>query len=98
MALFPNFFSEIPECESLIEAGFVYAVENKPISAGHTKTGAYVGENRKLDAMFRVKCPHEIVETNAPAPSVQLQSLRAVLTVIAYSKWDFRVMDAPLPF
>ena len=28
---------------------------NKPISAGRTNTGAYVEENRKLDAGFRVK-------------------------------------------
>ena len=30
---------------SLIEGGFVYAVGNKPMSAGYAKTVAYVGEN-----------------------------------------------------
>ena len=98
MALFPNFFSEIPECESLIEAGFVYAVENKPISAGHTKTGAYVGGNRKVDAILRVKWFQEFVEPNAYAPTVQLQGIRAVLDVIAYRKWEFRVMDVSRAF
>ena len=45
------FFPEIPDvCVGGDRGGFVYVVENKPISAGYTKTGAYVGEGRKLDA------------------------------------------------
>ena len=32
---------------SLIGGRFVYTVGDKPISSGHTKAGAYVGENRK---------------------------------------------------
>ena len=34
---------------------FLHAVGNKTISAGHAKTRAFVGENRKLDARFGVK-------------------------------------------
>ena len=77
---------------------FVCAVNNKPIPAGYTKTGAYVGQNRKLDAWFRVKCFQWFVETNASAPMVQLQSIRVVLDVIAYRKWNYREMDVPKAF
>ena len=56
---------------------------NKPISAGHTKTSAYVAENRKLDARVGVEGFQEFVETNASAPAVQLQRIRAVLDVVA---------------
>ena len=77
-------FPGIPEGESLIDCGFVCAVGNKPISAGHNKTGAYVGENRKLDAGFCVTWFQEFAQTNASAPSVQLQIIRVVLGLIAY--------------
>ena len=62
--------------------GFVYTVENKPISDGRTKTGSYVGGNRKLDAGFRVGGFQEFAETNASAPSVQLQRIQVDLAVI----------------
>ena len=32
-------------------------------------------------------------ETNASAQTVQLQIIRVVLDIIAYVKWNFRVMD-----
>ena len=71
---------------------------SKPISAGHTKTSAYVGENRKLDSRFRVEGFQEFAETNASAPAVQLQSIRAVLAVIAYRRWNFRAIDVSRSF
>ena len=78
---------------SLIVGRFVYAVGNKPISAGRAKTGACVDRNRKLDAVFRVKGFREFSETNESAPTVLLQSIWPVLDVIAYRMWDFRAMD-----
>ena len=68
--------SGIPEGESLIAGRFVYTMGNKPIAAGRKKTGAYVGTNRKLDARFCVKVRREFVESNASAPTVQLQIMR----------------------
>ena len=85
-------------CASLIEGGFFTSWGIKPISAGHTKTGAYGGENRKLDARIGVKCFQEFVETNASAPTVQLQIMRAVLAVIAYRRWDFRAIGVKRAF
>ena len=85
-------FSGIQEA-SLIGWRFVYTMENKPISSGRTKTGAYVDENRKSGARFCVKGRQEFAEPNASAPTVQLQSIRMCLAVIAYRKWNFRVMD-----
>ena len=72
--------------------------QNKPISAGYEKTGAYLDESRKLDARFRVKGFQELVEANAAAPTVQLQSIRIALAVIAYRRWNFRVMDVSRAF
>ena len=83
-------FSGIPEGESLIEGRFDYTMRNKPISAGHTKTGAYVGGDRKLDAWFRVKGFREFSETNSSEPSVQLQIICLFLAVIGRRKWGFR--------
>ena len=91
-------FSEIQDAESLIEGRFVYAAENKPISSDHAQTGAYVGENRKIDARFRVKRFQEFVETNASAPTAQLQRIRVALSVIAYRKRNFRAMDVSRAF
>ena len=79
-------------CGGLIEGSFACAVGNKPVSAGYTKTGAYVDEDRELYAIFRVKCFREFAETNASAPTVQLQIIRAVKDFIAYRKWNFRAM------
>ena len=70
----------------------------KPISAGRKKTGAYVDENRKLDSRFCVQGVREFSESNASAPTVQLQSVRIPLAVIAYRKWNFRVMDVSRSF
>ena len=84
--------------ESLIEGIFVYTVTNKPISAGSTKTRAYVGENRKLDTGFHAKGFQEFAEPNASAPTVQLQSIREALAVIAYRRWNFRAMDVSRAF
>ena len=71
---------------------------NKPIPAGYSETGAYFDENRKLDVRFCLKCCHAFVETSASPPSVQLQSIRVVLAVIAYRKWNFRAMDVSMAF
>ena len=73
-------------------------MENNPISDGRKKTGAYVGENRKLDAGFRVKGIREFAESNASSPTVQLQSLRMCLSVIAYRKWNSRAMNVSRAF
>ena len=61
---------------SLIEGLFLYTMGNRPFSAGHKKAGAYVDENRKLDARFCVKGFQEFAGPNASAPTVQLQSIR----------------------
>ena len=68
---------------SLIEGGLVYAIKNKSLSAGYAKTGAYLDENRKLGAWFRVEGFQELAEDNAASPTVQLQSVRIALAVIA---------------
>ena len=78
--------------------GFFYTVENKPISAAYAKKGAYVGENRKLDSRFGVKGFQEFAATNAAAPTAPLQIIMLVLDVIAYRKWNFRVMDVSRAF
>ena len=91
-------YADIPDGESLIEGGFVYAVENRPLSAAYAQTGAYVDENRKLDARYCVNGFHEFSDTDASAPTVQLQIIMVVLAVIAYRKWDFRVMDVSRAF
>ena len=83
---------------SLIEGRFVYIMKNKPIATGHKRTVAYIDENRKLDAVFCVKGFREFVESNAPAPTVQLQSVRLCLAVIAHRKWDFRATDVSMGF
>ena len=83
---------------SLIGGRFVYTVENKPISAGREKTGAYVDENSKLDAMFCVKGSQEFAESNASSPKAQLQRLRMCLSVIARRTWNFRAMGASRAF
>ena len=91
-------FPEIPDEAPLIEGVFAYTVRNKPISAGYKKTSAYVGENRKLDSRFRATGFQEFAETDASAPTVQLQSIRAVLAVIAYLRWNFRAIDVSRAF
>ena len=83
---------------SLIEGRCVYTVKNKLIAAGHTKTGAYVAENSKLDSRFRVKGFQEFVETNSSAPTVQLQRIRMFLAVIGYRRRNFRAIDIQEPF
>ena len=40
----------------------------------------------------------EFVDSNASAPTVQLQNIMVVLSVIAYRKWDFRAMDVSSAF
>ena len=83
---------------SLIGGRFVYTIKNKQIAAGHKKTGAYLDENRKLDAGFCVKGFQEFVGSNEYAPTVQLQSIRLCLAVIAFRKCDFIVMDVSMAF
>ena len=47
-----NPYSDLSDGESLIAGRFVYEVADKPLSTGCAKTGAYVGENRKLTRDF----------------------------------------------
>ena len=67
-------YGGLPDVESLVGGRFFYAVGNKPLPAGYTETGAYVGGNRKLDARFCVKGFQYIVETNALAPTAVITS------------------------
>ena len=76
----------------------MYTIKNKPITDGRRKTGAYLDENRQLDDRFCVEGFQEFVEPNASAPKVQLQIIRLFLSVIAFRKWDFRVMDVSRAF
>ena len=69
---------------SLIDGRFVYTMKNKPIAVGHKKTGAYVEENMKLDARFRVSGFQEFADANASAPTGQLQRIRVRLALISY--------------
>ena len=91
-------FSGVPEGGSLIEGGFVYTIKNEAISTGHKRNGAYIDENRKLDAIFCVKGRRDFAGPTESPPTVQLQSLRLWIAVIAYRKWDFRVTGAPMAF
>ena len=68
------------------------------MSSGRSKTGAYVDEDIKLDSVFCVKGFRDFAEPNASAPTVQLQIIRLCLAVIAYRKWNFRVMDVSRAF
>ena len=82
----------------MIEGRFVYTMEISQFRPAARRRGAYVGENRKLDARFRVKWFREFAGSNASAPTVQLQSIRMWIAVIAYRKWGFRVMDVSRAF
>ena len=62
------------------------------------KTGAYVEENRKLDAWICFNCVQESVATNASAPTVQLHSIRLFLAVIGRRKWIFWAMGVSISF
>ena len=53
----------------------------------------FMETKKKLGAGISVKGFQELVEDSASAPAVKLQSVRIALTVIAYRKWNFRVMD-----
>ena len=92
-----SLFSSAPE-GPLIEERFSYAAKNKPIAAGRAKAGTYLGENRKFDDRFRVKCPQESADANASSPPAQLQSIMVFVAVIAYRRWDFRAMDVSRVF
>ena len=46
----------------------------------------------KIRCLISRKSLQEFAETNASAPTVQLQSIRVVLAVMAYRKWDFRAI------
>ena len=74
---------------SLIEGRFFIPCGINQFRPDILKTSAYVEENRKLDARFCVTGFQEFVETNASAPTVQLQSIRLVLSVISYRRWHF---------
>ena len=97
MGICDNAFSAIPD-GVLNRRHIFYIAENKPTPAGYATTGAYVGGNRKLHAGFRVKGFQEFAETNASAPTVQLQRIRVALAVFAYRKWNSRTMDVPRAF
>ena len=64
----------------------------------YEETNAYHDENRNLDARFCVKGFHELVEDNAAASTVEVQSIRIALAVIAYRKWNFRAMGVSRAF
>ena len=49
-------------------------------------------KTEKLGARFCVKGFQGLVGDNAAAPTVQLQSIRIALAVIAHRKWNFRAM------
>ena len=71
-------------------------MKSKPIATGRKGNGSYVGENRKLDARLWVERSKGFVQNNRPRPTIQLQSLRACLAVIAYRGRNFRTMDVSM--
>ena len=102
---YENAFSEIPECifgntgcRILNRRGICLRRKNNPIPDGRAEASAYVGENRKLDARFRVKGFQVFAETNASGPTIQLQGIRALIDVISYRKWNLRATGVSRAF
>ena len=54
-------------------------------------TGACIDEERKLEANLLLKRSQEFKKI-PKGPTIQLQSLRVRLAVIAYRKWDFKIL------
>ena len=63
--------------KGLLRVGrFVYAMKNKPITTGRKRTGSYIDESRKLDAIFCVGGLQEFATRDTSTPTIQLPSLR----------------------
>ena len=89
-------FSEIPEWAKLRAGRFSYNIKIKQRADPHERTVARIGENRILDARLRAKRSQEFANKNSPTPTIQLQSLRSCMVVIAYRKWNFRTLDVSM--
>ena len=78
----------VPRDGVCIDGRFVYTTKQKPSGEGHTKTEAYVDDQRRLDSRSCVKGFQEASGANVHAPTAQLQSSRAPLSEIAFRKWN----------
>ena len=74
----------------------MYKIKNKQRADFHKKTGACIEEDRRLDSRSRFKRAQEDVGKNPSTPTIQLQSLRSCLAVIAYRNWNFRDLDVSM--
>ena len=75
--------------------GLFIKFKHNLLKSGHTETGPYVDNARRPDARFRVNDSQEDVGTIDAAHTGELQSLGVLFSLIAFGKWDFRVMGAP---
>ena len=71
--------------------GFFYEATRKQTKGEYKVTGACIGEERKSDGELLLKRSQEFGK-NPKEPTIQLQSLRGRLAVIAYRKWDFKTL------
>ena len=74
---------------------FVYKIKRKQLKGGHIVTGACIDEKRKLVERLCLERSQEFANKNSTESTIQLQSLRGCLTVIAYRRWNFRALVVP---
>ena len=95
---------DVPSDGVCIDGMFVYTSKHTPLQSGHSKTDAYVDDQRGLDARFRAKgrsprrCGRWVGGGDSPAPTAKLRILRADVSFTAYRKWDFTVMGVSRDF
>lgn len=83
---------------AVVEGRFGYAANGKSLSDGYAKTDAYINDKSESGARFRGMGRREFIPAKSSSHTAQLQSIRAIVTVISYIMWNFRIMDVSRSF
>ena len=85
--------SAIPPSAQILTGRFVYAIKKKPVEKESDWTGAHVDWDRKLDARLRIRGFLEDLDKSASAPTVCINTIRSIFSLVPVLGWDFRVLD-----
>ena len=85
--------SAIPPGAQILTGRFVYTIKKKPVEKESDWAGAHVDWDRKLDARLCIRGFLEDLDKSASAPTVCINTIRSILSLVPVLGWDFRVLD-----
>ena len=91
-------YNDVPEDKEILGSRFVYTMKQDKVENEKDMGGSHVDKFKRLDARLCVQGFTENLKICVQAPTVQMETTRIILGIIAIKNWSFSVIDIARAF